>query len=169
MNNLIVAFICPDRSGIVQTLSNIIKQHHGSWQTSSLHHLSGFFTGVIETSVDTEQSQSLCQALQAISGFKCHIESAPRSKADNDNTDTTPIILELTANDRSGIIQEISSVIHQQGGNLLNLETQQASAAHSGQCLFTAKAIISVNENAILSLIEALEALADDLMVEVSR
>lgn len=168
MNNLIVAFICPDRSGIVQNLSNIIKQHHGSWQTSSLHHLSGFFTGVIETSVDTAQSQSLCQALQAIPGFKCHIESASRLNTDN-NAVNTPIILELTANDRSGIIQEISSVIHQQGGNLLNLETQQASAAHSGQCLFTAKASISVDENAISQLIEALEALADDLMVEVSR
>lgn len=168
MNNLIIAFICPDRAGLVEDLSNIIKQHHGSWQTSSLHHLSGFFTGVIETSVDTVQTQSLCQALQAISGFKCHIESALRLE-EATNPNSTSVMLDLTANDRSGIIQEISSVIHQQGGNLLNLETQQASAAHSGQCLFTAKASISVHENAISPLIEALEALADDLMVEVSR
>jgi glycine cleavage system regulatory protein len=168
MNNLIISFICPDRSGIVQNLSNIIKQHQGNWQTSSLHHLSGFFTGVIETSVNTEHTNSLCQALMAIPEFKCHIESAG-PMADEDNVANAPIVLELTANDRSGIIQEISAVIHHQGGNLLNLETQQASAAHSGQCLFSAKASISVDENAISNLVSGLEALADDLIVEISR
>jgi glycine cleavage system regulatory protein len=75
----------------------------------------------------------------------------------------------LTANDRTGIIQEISSIIHQQGGNLIKLVSQQSSAPHTGHELFKAKATISVDENTIESLICALEDLADDLMVDISR
>ena len=79
------------------------------------------------------------------------------------------LVLELTANDRSGIVQEISSTIHQQGGNLLKLVSSQESAAHSGQDLFKATATIVIDKNAIEPLITQIESLADDLMVDISR
>ena len=165
MNNLVVSFISPDRPGIVENLSNLVKQYQGSWQTSSLHHLSGFFTGVIEISISEEYSNNLLDALLSLPDFKCHIETATPDKALN-NAD---LVLELTANDRTGIIQEISSVIHHQGGNLIKLVSNKSSAPHAGHDLFKAKATISVSPKTIEPLIEALEALADDLMVDISR
>lgn len=165
MNHLVISFTSPDKPGLVDKLSNIIKQHQGNWQTSSLHHLSGFFAGIIEVVVATEQTDTLIAALKSLTDFNLNIEVAtvasPKVPAN--------LVLELTANDRSGIIQEISSTIHQQGGNLLKLVSSQESAAHSGQDLFKATATIVIDKNAIEPLITQIESLADDLMVDISR
>jgi len=165
MKHLIISFISPDRPGLVDTLSNLVKQHQGNWQTSSLHHLSGFFSGVIEVALPQEQSAHLIEQLHNINEFKCFVESASETKS-NEHAD---IVLELTANDRGGIVQEISSVIHKQGGNLLKLVSSHDNAPHTGQQLFKAKATIAVADSGIDGLIETLESLADDLMVDISR
>jgi glycine cleavage system regulatory protein len=165
MNHLIISCIGPDQTGIVDTLSKIIKKHHGNWQVSSLHHLSGFFAGVIEVAISSENTASLTSELKDVKGLNCQIELAEPNLPDIESN----LVLELTANDRSGIIQEISSVIHHQGGNLIKLVSTQDSAAHTGQTVFKAKVQIAMNAQKIDELIEALEKIADDLMVDISR
>lgn len=165
MNHLIISCIGPDQTGIVDTLSKIIKKHHGNWQVSSLHHLSGFFAGVIEVAVASENTTSLISELQKINGLRCEVELA---EANLSNV-ASNLVLELTANDREGIIQEISSVIHHQGGNLIKLVSAQDSAAHTGQTMFKAKVQIAIDNQKIDQLVDALEQIADDLMVDISR
>ena len=165
MNYLVISCIGPDKTGLVDSLSKIISEHQGNWQVSSLHHLSGFFAGVIEVAVDESHCQDLIAALTTISGLRCQIELA-----EQDSTKvSTNLVLELTANDRAGIIQEISSVIHQQGGNLIKLVSSQASAPHTGQLMFNAKAQIAMNQVDADDLVSALEHIADDLMVDITR
>lgn len=165
MNHLIISCIGPDRTGIVDSLSGIIKKHQGNWQVSSLHHLSGFFAGVIEVSVTPENTEALTAELHEITGLNCQIELAepnlPKQKSN--------LVLDLTANDRAGIVQEISSVIHHQGGNLVKLVSSQSSAPHTGQLMFKAKVRIAINEKNTNNLVEALEKIADDLVVDITR
>ena len=165
MNHIVISCIGSDQTGIVDTLSKKITEHGGNWQVSSLHHLSGFFAGVIEVAVDKSNTQALISALESIDGLKCQIEVAALTT----KKVSTNLALELTANDRAGIVQEISSVIHQQGGNLINLVSSQASAAHTGQLMFKAKVQIAINEADIDELVSALEHIADDLMVDITR
>jgi glycine cleavage system regulatory protein len=165
MNHLVISFIAKDRPGLVDLLSKVIKQHQGNWQTSSLHHLSGFFTGVLEIAVEKNQSEALTNAITALPNFKINIEQATPENTSN----KANIVLELTANDREGIVQEISSVIHHQGGNMIKLVSTQDNAPHTGQSLFKAKVTLSVNDEQTESLVNALENLADDLMVDISR
>jgi glycine cleavage system regulatory protein len=165
MNHLVISFIAKDRPGLVDLLSKVIKQHQGNWQTSSLHHLSGFFTGVLEIAVEKNQSEALTNAITALPNFKINIEQATPENTSN----KANIVLELTANDREGIVQEISSVIHHQGGNMIKLVSTQDNAPHTGQALFKAKVTLSVNDEQTESLVNALENLADDLMVDISR
>jgi glycine cleavage system regulatory protein len=165
MQHLVISFICPDRSGLVNTLSNIVKQHQGNWQSSSMHNLSGFFAGIIEVAVAENNSEALCAEIKKIDGIKAQIVIANCQQMPSQET----ILLELTANDRVGIIQDISSVIHQQNGNLLKLVSRQSNAAHSGQLMFNAKATVAVQEANIDELVQALEGLADDLMVDITR
>ncbi|GHF83867.1 glycine cleavage system protein R [Thalassotalea marina] len=164
MNHLILSFASPDRPGLVDTISNVIKQYKGNWQTSSLHHLSGFFAGVIEVAVSEEESQALVDQLNSIPDFDCIIKVANQSSSNKGK-----VTLELTANDRSGIIQEISSTIHHHGGNLIKLVSSRQSAPHTGVELFTATANIDVSEDKLDTLIGALESKADDIMVDISR
>lgn len=165
MNHLVISCIGPDQTGLVDTLSKIISKHQGNWQVSSLHHLSGFFAGVIEVAVASEHSKSLISELKAISGLSCQIEMAEPNLPDV----VSNLILEITANDRPGIVQEVSSVIHHQSGNLIKLVSSTNSAAHSGQDLFKAKVQIAIDDKSVDELISALEKIADDLMVDISR
>lgn len=165
MNQLVVSFIGPDRPGLVDLLSNTIKQHQGNWQTSSMHHLSGFFAGVVEISITKQNAQALVTALNDMSELTCNIEVASPSNT----VKQANLVLELTANDRAGIVQDISSVIHRQGGNLLKLVSTQDSAAHSGQVMFKAKAQVCINEQHIDDIVSAIEGIADDIMVDISR
>lgn len=165
MNHIIISCIGTDRKGIVDTLSNIINAHDGNWQVSSLHHLSGFFAGVIEVAVSQEKTQALISALHSIENLNCQIEVAQPNSEKVKST----LVLELTANDRPGIIQEISSVIHRQGGNLIKVVSSQASAPHTGQLMFKAKVKVAMNDAETDDLISALEHIADDLMVDIAK
>lgn len=165
MNHIVISCIGADQTGIVDTLSNIINEHEGNWQVSSLHHLSGFFAGVIEVAVSESNTQALVSALDSIDSLNCQIEIA---KSTSEKTNSN-LVLELTANDRPGIVQEVSSVIHRQGGNLIKLVSSQASAAHTGQLMFNAKVQIAMNETDVDELVSALEYIADDLMVDITR
>lgn len=165
MNHLVISFMTKDRPGLVETLSKVVKRHQGNWQNSSLHHLSGFFTGVLEIAVEQAQSAALTRDLKALPGFTINIEQATPEKTNN----AANIVLELTANDREGIVEEISAVIHHQGGNMLKLVSVQDNAPHTGQALFKAKITLSVDNEKTSNLISALEDLADDLMVDISR
>ena len=78
-------------------------------------------------------------------------------------------MLEITANDRAGIVQDVASVIHNQSGYLIKLDCSQDSAAYSGQDIFKAKVEIAIADKAIDGLINALEEIADDLMVDIAR
>jgi len=165
MNHLVISFVGKDKPGLVDKLSTLIQAHQGNWQNSSLHHLNGTFAGVIEVTATPENISALDEALKSINDLAIITQvSAPET-----NTQTHSLTLELTANDRSGIIQDISSVIHHQGGNLLKLVSKQNAAPHSGQVMFNAKAQIAVKSEHVDTLISALEHLADDLMVDISK
>ncbi|QOL27017.1 amino acid-binding protein [Thalassotalea sp. LPB0316] len=165
MKHLVISFICDDKPGLVDALSRTISEHQGNWQTSSLHHLSGKFAGILEVSVDESQYAPMTTALEQLTDFNLQLVDAPNPTEKRGKS----ISLSLTANDRAGIVQDISSVIHQNHGNLIKLVSQQQSAPHSGQLMFTAKVIISVSENDVDSLIEALEAIENDLMVDINE
>lgn len=165
MKHLVLSFIGQDQPGLVDKLSNVINEFNGNWQDSSMHHLSGFFAGVIEVAVAEEHADALTKQLSEIAELEINIKtSSPESEKVKPS-----IVLELTANDRPGIVQEISSVIHSEQGNLLKVVSTQENAAHSGHDLFKAKVTISVDDNKIDDLIDAIENLADDIMVDVSR
>lgn len=165
MKHLIISFISNDRPGIVDQIASVVKEHHGNWQTSSLHHLSGLFAGIIEVTAEESMLAVLSNDLKNLPGLNLQVEIAP----DHTESSAEKIILELTANDRPGIVSDISSVIHQHSGNLIKLVSNQQSAPHSGQLMFNAKAHVNINETAIDNMVEALENIADDLMVDISR
>ena len=66
-------------------------------------------------------------------------------------------------------MQEISSVIHNQGGNLIKLVSSQSSAPHTGQLMFKATAQVAMKDDNLDELISALEHIADDLMVDITK
>lgn len=166
MKTLVISFLGPDQRGLVDQLAKLIKANHGNWQTSSMHKISGLFAGVIEVYVPDEHLDGLIAEMKHFSPLTIQVATCEQSVKD----DLPVVQLDITANDRTGIVQEITSLINAQGGNLLKLVSKQVTAPHSGLMLFKAKASLTIaNKTERDALVSALENLADDLIVDIVK
>lgn len=163
MKTFVINIIGPDRPGIVRQISALLKQHQGSWQGSSLSRLAGQFAGIIEVQLPESDYAALSQQLGTISDLHIHTVEA----ADESPLLDEPVVLRVTANDRPGIIDELSQAIERCGANILHLESWCASAPNWGSALFVAELEIVLPEQLDHDGLRAqIEQLADDLVVD---
>ena len=77
--------------------------------------------------------------------------------------------VEIVADDRPGIVREVTEVISREGCSVETLTSAVTDAPHAGGQLFTAHALIRTSgDEATNRLRDGLEALAGELMVEIT-
>jgi glycine cleavage system regulatory protein len=164
---LVLTVLGPDRTGLVEALADRIAAAGGNWEASHLARLAGQFAGVVLVTVDRERVESLTIALRSLDTRGLEVIVRP--------TEAPPaaagarIRLELTGDDRPGIIRDVSRVLAERGVNVEELESRVTSAPMSGEPLFTATALLHVPPQLTLSDLRAgLEALAGELMVDLA-
>ena len=164
--NLVLTVIGDDKPGLVEALSQVIASNSGNWLESSMAQLAGKFAGILRVSVADAEADKLIAALQNLSpDLKLLIE---RAAADVASDSTLTVTLNLVANDRPGIIQEISRALAGLSVNVENLSTRCVPAPMSGETLFKAEAVLQVPAELELERLQLeLEHLADDLIVEI--
>lgn len=165
-NYLALTVIADDRPGIVDTLAKTIASHQGNWMESSMARLVGKFAGVLLVSIDAENQTGLIAALHALEKDSIRISIENTSEQSSDNSDI--IAIEIVANDRAGIVSEISNLLASRKVNLESLETFCESAPMSADLMFHAHAFVQLpDEMDRNDLIALLETVSADLMVEV--
>lgn len=163
-NALIVTLVGQDRPGLVEKLAEAISAHGGSWQASNMSQLSGQFAGILQIDIDADKAQALTAALNDLPGLQVVVASGqgviePISRS---------AALEITANDRPGIVRDISQVLARHGVNVEQLVTQAESAPNWGHALFRAKLSLSLPAAVDGDVLTTdLESLADDLVVDI--
>lgn len=168
MDHLVLTVIAPDQAGQVERIAQCIASHNGNWLESRMSRMAGQFAGILRVSVPSEQRQALVGALEDLSthGIRVLVGEGSSGQA----SASKPILMTLVGNDRSGIVREITALLSQQGVNLERLSTDVRPAPMSGDPLFNAEALLQVPATLSLeTLQEALETLADDLMVELRQ
>ena len=166
--SLIVTVIGPDRPGLVSLLSDRGKAHGASWAESRMASLAGQFAGMVRFEVDAANAEALGAALAELesTGLRVVIgkgEGTPR------RADARALKLDLVGNDRPGIVRDISRVLADCGISIEELDTEIVSGAMSGGDLFQLKAFLQVPVTlATAELRQMLEALADELMVDIT-
>ena len=164
MQGLVFTLIGPDRPGIVDMVADCIARHDGSWEESQLVRLNGQFAGIVHALVPADQHASLRAALEQLPNLRLAVADA----ADQEGTAST-MHLDLVGADRKGIIHQIGRVLAQRGVNLVQLESWTERAPMTGEPLFRARAEMIVPDGlSTADLGTALEALANDLMVEIT-
>jgi glycine cleavage system regulatory protein len=163
---LVLTVIGDDKPGLVESLSQVVAEHGGNWQESSMSQLAGKFAGILRVSVSDERADELVKALgQLDDRLKLVIE---RVDEDQQAAAATAVSLSLVGNDRPGIVREISHVLASLGVNVEQLNTECVPAPMSSEILFKARASLQTPAGLELDrLQQALENLADDLMVEL--
>jgi glycine cleavage system regulatory protein len=167
MESLVVTVIGKDRPGLVESVSAAVEAHGGSWVESRMSRLAGQFAGILRVSVPAERVDALSEALEALraSGLRVVIERGLEDSIEEGHM----ILLELIGSDRPGIVHKISEALAARGVNVDELNTECEGAPWSGETLFKAMARLRVPATLDLDqLRESLEAIAGDLMVDIS-
>ncbi|MFK7863525.1 MAG: glycine cleavage system protein R [Pseudohongiellaceae bacterium] len=160
----VLTVIADDKPGLVKMLANAIESNSANWLESSMSQLAGKFAGLLRISVEEEQADKLEAALNSLEGLKLVIE-----RVVNEATHGSPVTVDfsLVANDRPGIISEISHVLAELSVNVEKLVSHCEPAPMSGEQLFKASAKVKIPSSLDLDKLQvALENLTDDTMVE---
>ena len=162
---LVVTFCGPDRSGIVSQLSKIVARHGANWEESRMATLAGQFAGILKVAVDSEREQPLIDELSVVEGLSMFVERGHLE----DGEFARDVHLELTGADHEGIVSEVCGVLVQFGINIEEMSSDVVAAPMSGEGLFMAEVVLRCPPDLDLeALEEALELLADDLVVEIA-
>lgn len=165
---IVLTLIGRDRPGLVDALAGVVASHGGNWEESRMARLAGKFAGVLRVTVQPEAALGLRQALAALEreGLKIAIELSEQPSAPDSGRH---LRLDLVGNDREGIVREISRALATRNVNVEELDTSCEDAPMGGGRLFRAQALLRApSDLGVEQLRTVLEALADDLMVEVT-
>ena len=167
-SHLVLTVIGPDRPGLIRALAQEIAAAGGSWLESRMASLAGQFAGIVLAEVPELEADALVARLEALQSQGLRLAIA-RGTAEAPAAADRSLQLELVGQDRPGIVRDIARVLAEQRISVEELETETVSGSFSGESLFKATARLRVPAALPTSeLRAALEALADELMVDIS-
>lgn len=167
-SSLVITVLADDQPGIVEKLAGTIAAAGGNWLESSMSRLSGKFAGLLLISVPDNNQAALATALQALESPALKISIETTGAALSDEETGSMVGVEIVANDRPGIVEEISRLLASAQINVVSLETFCESAPMSAEPMFHAQAYLQLPEaTSVETLTDLLEQLSDDLMVEL--
>jgi glycine cleavage system regulatory protein len=167
MATLVLTVLGDDRPGLVSALSAPVSAHGASWERSEMSRLAGKFAGIVVVTVPDPRLDALLAELSALDaqGLQVSVERTDDPAA----VSSQLLHLELLGADRPGIVAEISAALAQARVSIEELSTDVRDAPMAGGTLFEARAVLSAPRTAETEKLRAvLEALADELMVEIT-
>ena len=166
METLVLTAIGEDRPGLVSALAARVNAHGALWQRSQMSRLAGKFAGIVEVVVPAGTVDDLVTDLESL-GTQGLAVTIARTTTPAD-TPTHRLGLQLVGADRPGIVAEISALLSARRISIEELATSVTDAPMAGGMLFEAHAVLAAPTDADQAeLRAALEALADELMVDV--
>jgi glycine cleavage system regulatory protein len=164
---LVLTVLGQDRTGLVEDLADRIAAAGGNWEASHMARLGGQFAGILLVTVERGLVEELIASLRALDSRGLQVLA--RTGAVPAAATGTRVKLQLTGDDRPGIVRDVSRILAERGVNVEELESEVSSAPMSGEALFRAHAQLLVPPGLALSDLRArLESLAGELMVDLS-
>jgi glycine cleavage system regulatory protein len=157
-----------DRPGLVDKVAAVVAEHAGNWLESRMSRLGGQFAGILRVELPEENEKAAVAALGALKsqGLTVVIHA---DRVEPASPTHRLAWLEIVGQDRPGIVHQISRALADQKVNVEELQTECASAAMSGESIFTARAKLGIPAACEVDVVrKQLEKIAGDLIVEVS-
>ena len=169
MPSLVVTLIGPDRPGLVGAVSDVVRKNDGNWLESRMSHLAGQFAGIVLVDVSDNNANSLVSALQGLSSEGLKVVAELDRSAVHAAVTGKLWYLSVVANDRAGIVREVTQVLASHDVNVEELTTECSNAPLTGGNIFRANAKIRLPEGMNVDLLQdELERIATDLMIDLS-
>jgi glycine cleavage system regulatory protein len=168
-DTLVLTVIGADRPGLVEALAERISAAGGNWEASHMARLGGQFAGIVQVTVDRAAVDAVVAALRGLDAVGLQVTARPSGAGAPAAPAGERVRLELTGDDRPGIVRDVSRVLAERGVNVEELASEVGSAPMSGEPLFRAHATLRVPAGVALGELRGeLEALAGELMVDLA-
>lgn len=166
MKEFVLTILADDKPGIVESVSSVVEANGGNWLESRMSQMAGKFAGIVRIACEDDCEKTLTAALEALDNNEIRITVDPGQSPSG--VSSIGIAFIVTANDRPGIVKEVSNCLAELNINLEDMHTECNSAPMSSGVVFTASFLAVIPENVALEdVIQSLESLSDDLMVDV--
>lgn len=149
---LVLTFVDNDRPGLVQQIASVVAEHQGNWLTSRMTQLDGKFAGLVRIDAPESNAAALRSALEAQASQSLIIAIEEIEGDTRENTHSFE--LDIVGNDRSGIIHEVTRALAEHNLNLVELNSDIARAAMTGAPMFSCMALIEVDEQLDLEILQ---------------
>lgn len=166
--SLVLTLLGSDRPGLVEAVAKVVHAHEGNWLESRMARLANKFAGLLLVAVPEARAEALIAALGELrsSGLSIVVERADAPPSDAARTSWR---LDLEGQDRPGIVSQVSRILAGLGVSVDELSTEWRDAPMAGGTLFVARAELHLPKNVSGADVQkALEAIAQDLMVEIA-
>ena len=170
MSKRLVVFsvFAEDRPGGIQSISDVVLQFNGNWLESTLSRLQGQFAGLVHIEVDAAVRDGLIDALASLSEQGIEISQHSSKGVVEQEGEVNLLEIMIEANDRPGIIGEITTALGQKDINIDSMESGCESASMAGYSLFRAHLQLALPDGVSEDeLYATLESVSDDLMISV--
>jgi glycine cleavage system regulatory protein len=158
----------PDRTGLVESVAQVVADHGGNWLESRMCRLGGEFAGILRIELPVEKCQMLLDALQALQGRGLTVVVRPDEAAAS-VTQGRQTRLEIVGHDRPGIVRQITDALARASVNVEEFSSECVSAPMSGETPFKATTRLQLPDGCDDAVLKTeLEKIADDLLVDIS-
>ena len=164
MKPIIFTLVGRDKPGLISNLAKTVYDMGGNWLGSNFSHMAGHFAGFVQIDLPLEKHSSLVELFSTHPDLKIHLLPGI-----TEHPAVQKIVqLDITGNDRSGIVQELTHILSQFNLNIIKFDSSLESAPNWGSALFKVKTTINVAVDFDLeTLQESLENVANDLMIDL--
>jgi len=162
----ILTVTAKDKPGIVKALSDVVLSNQGDWLESSLSRLGGQFAGIISVKVPDDYLNDFKKSLSDILSEGIAVKLHGFDEENDFAGKPATIIVE--ANDRPGIVDEISSALVEKNVNVEKLVSVCENASMAGYDLFKAEIEVTLPKRFTMTKLQVwLEKVSDDLMITI--
>lgn len=141
----------PDRPGLVNELSSLIRTADANLEDSRMAVLGGEFAIILLISGSAEAIERIKRIGAQVESelkLRCILKETSRVTAPNDYL---PYRIQVSGADRPGIVQAIAAILASRGINVASLESRLTYAPESGTPMFLLEAELRVPSKIVLS------------------
>jgi glycine cleavage system regulatory protein len=164
--SLVLTFMGRDKPGLANAISQTVTAAGGNWLESRVASLAEKFAGIVLVSVPEPNVADLSAALRSLDDLGLRI-TVELSRAAPLGPDYKILELNLVAQDRPGIVRDVTQALHQLGANIEAFSSDIESAAFTGETMFRATARITIAKEITPEEVQlTLEQLPDEIIVD---
>lgn len=139
----IMSFAGPDRASLLVDLAKFTHDNDGIWLNSKVSYLDGHVAANIKVSLPEDKAPMVKANLLAYKDLAVKIDNVSTSYA----TPSKSITVTIKANDRPGLVSEITHLIQESAAEILHIESRRLQVQPIGGTVFHSELVLKIPED----------------------